>query len=165
MDKIVILPLVVSIILVSNYSLKKVFIYFFIPTLVMLPSYYQTKLVQGIPELMFWSAAFIPIVVVWALRDNFDGYHLDTIDIIIVAHLFLIFLGQFMNSNYKDAQKILFNDVMARLFPFILIKTLSIDRPTRIEILKSIVVVGAIVGVFMSIEFRLWYNVFDKPIP
>lgn len=143
---------------------KELFLYYFLPILTVFPVYYQTEVVPGTPELSFWSAALVPILLFWVVNKKVEGYFFSWLDLIILIHLLLVFYGQYINSSYKPAQKVFFNDLMARFFPYVLAKAYCSDRETRIEMIKVIVVVGAIVGFFMMYEFKQWYNVFDKPI-
>ncbi|MCC7430432.1 O-antigen ligase family protein [bacterium] len=164
MENIVLLPLVGVLIFLSQKTTKEAFAKFFIPVLLLFPTYYQTKLVQGIPELSFWSAAFIPILAFWLLKDGASGYKFSLLDLVILLHLLLVFYGQFSNSTYKEAQKVFFNDLLARFFPYLIAKSFFTDHKSRILIVRSLIVVSAVVAVSMIIEFRFFYNALDKPI-
>jgi hypothetical protein len=164
MDKIVILPMIIGFALGVNRSSRTLFLYYFLPILTVFPVYYEGELANGIPELSFWSAALVPVICFWILREKGEGYFFTWLDVIILLHLLLVFYGQYINSGYKPAQKVLFNDMMARFFPYVLAKAFFSDRESRIEMLKVIVVTGAVVGFFMAYEFKFWYNIFDKPI-
>ncbi|KAA3606637.1 MAG: hypothetical protein DWQ06_01130 [Calditrichaeota bacterium] len=164
MDKIAVLPLFGSLYFISQGSAKKAFIYYFLPVLTFMPTYYQTKLVPGIPELSFWSAALIPIFIVWVTRDGMEGFKFTIFDGIVLLYLLCIFYGEFSNSSYKIAQKVFFNEVIARFIPYLMIKSFFTDQKTRVEIIKVIVICGAIIAVGMIWEFKQSYNIFDKPI-
>ncbi len=163
MDKLVIIPALVSIRLLSKRSALETFIVFFIPIVILVPTYYRAELVPGTPELGFWTMALIPIALVWVVRDRAQGYVFTLLDLVIVVHLTLICIGQFQNSAYKPAQKVLFNDVMERLLPYLLTKACFMNGETRIRAAKAIVLTGAVVAVFNLFEFRAWYNLLDKP--
>jgi len=164
MDKIALIPMFLAFGLLLYKEPRDLFIYYFIPILTVFPIYYQTDLAPGLPEFSFWSSALLPILIVWVINKRMKGYQVSWLDLIIVVHLLIIFYGQWMNSNYKEAQKILFNDVMARLVPYILVKSYFTEGASRIQMLKVIVIMGAIVGFFNLYEMRMWTNVFDSYI-
>lgn len=162
MDKIAILPLFIAFGLLLYKEPREMFIYYFLPILTVFPIYYQTELAPGLPEFSFWSSALLPIFVVWVVNKRMEGYKISWLDLIIVVHLLVVFYGQWTNSTYKEAQKVLFNDVMARFIPYMMAKTYFSDPKSRIQMLKIIVIVGGIVGFFNMYEFRMWSNVFDS---
>ena len=140
---------------------KDVFILVFLPSLTLLPTYFDVELVSGTPELYFWSAALIPILIAWTLR-GFAGYSLHWMDLVILGYLLSIFYGQWANSDYKQAQKLLFNNLMAILFPYLLVRTFCEDRDTMIKMIRMMTFLGAFIAVFNAIEFRMFTNYFDE---
>lgn len=162
MDKIAILPFFVGIILLFSKSTKEVFLLFFIPILTIFPTYYETKLIQGIPEFNFYTSALLPILLFWIFRDKLEGYHFSLLDIWIYLIILTLFIAQLYNSDYKISQKFIFNEMMARLFPYLIMKSFFGDRKLRGEIIRIIIIIGAVVGFFNLYEFRFWDNVFDQ---
>lgn len=163
MDKIVVISLIMAIrmLQVQEKRPQEVFIYLFIPMLFFIPVHYDTKVVPGIPELSFWSAALLPVFFVWAFRDGMEGYHYTFMDVLIVVHLLLIFISQAHNSSYKPGQKLFFNELTARLIPYLMVKGIFLNVEDRLKLLKSMVVCASIVAFFNCLEFRLWFNIFD----
>ena len=82
MDKLIVLPLLISAALLLSREPKEVFILVFLPALTLLPTYLDTELVPGTPEVYFWSAALIPILAAWALK-NFEGYRYHWTDLVV----------------------------------------------------------------------------------
>ena len=160
MDKIIILPLLISAALLVSREPKDVFILVFLPFLTLFPTYFDVELVGGTPELYFWSAALIPILAVWVLR-GFEGYELHWMDLVILAYLLCIFYGQWANSDYKKAQKLLFNNLMAIFFPYLLVRSFCEDRSTLIRMIRMMTFLGAFVAIFNAMEFRMFINYFD----
>ncbi len=161
MDKVILLPLAAGIVLLFNRKPSDVFTLLFLPCLTLLPVYFDTKLVSGVPELMFWSAALIPILGAWALR-NFEGYRFQWMDGVVLMYVLTIFFGQWSNSTYKEAQKILFNNMMAMFFPFVMARTFSEERETLVRIIKVMTLLGAGIAVLNIVEFRMFTNYFDE---
>jgi O-antigen ligase len=161
MDKIILIPFIISAALLVSREPKDVFILVFLPFLTLLPSYFDVELVSGTPELYFWSAALIPILIAWVLR-GFQGYSLDWMDLILVGYVLTIFFGQWGNSDYKKAQKLLFNNLMAILFPYLLVRAFCEDRGTLIKMIRLMTFLGAFIAVFNMYEFRMFTNYFDQ---
>jgi len=163
MDKLAILPLFGALyLLIRSGDARQVFVTYFLPVLTLLPAYYDTKLVPGVPEFTFWSSALIPILVIWFINEKFEGYTFSWIDVIIVLHIVFIFYAQFDATGYKDAQKIVFREVLKRLAPFLLLKAVMLDPKRRLKALVTITVLGAIVSFFMAYEFKFYHNLLDS---
>ena len=54
MDKIILLPLIISAVLLISREPRDVFILVFLPFLTLLPTYFDVELVSGTSELYFW---------------------------------------------------------------------------------------------------------------
>jgi hypothetical protein len=161
MDKIILLPLIISAAMLISREPKDVFILVFLPALTLLPTYFDVEIVSGTPELYFWSAALIPILVAWVLR-GFEGYNLHWMDLVILGYLLCIFYGQWANSDYKKAQKLFFNNLMIILFPYLLVRSFCQDRDTLIKMIRMMTFLGAFIGIFMALELRMFTNYFDE---
>jgi len=161
MDKIILLPLIISAAMLISREPKDVFILVFLPSLTLLPTYFDVEVVSGTPELYFWSAALIPILIAWVLK-NFEGYRLHWMDLVILAYLLLIFYGQWANSDYKKSQKLLFNNLMVVFFPYLLVRAFCEDRRTLIKMIRMMTFLGAFIAIFNAMEFRMFTNYFDE---
>jgi hypothetical protein len=147
MDKIILLPFIISAVLLVSREPRDVFILVFLPFLTLLPTYFDVELVSGTPELYFWSAALLPILAAWMLR-GFEGYHFHWMDLVILSYLLSIFYGQWVNSDYKQAQKLLFNNLMAIFFPYVLVRAFCEDRDTMIKMIRMMTFLGAFIAIF-----------------
>jgi hypothetical protein len=161
MDKIILIPFLISSVLLLNREPKEVFVKVFLPSLTLLPVYYDSKIVSGIPEVYFWSSALIPILIAWAYQ-GFQDYEYHWMDGIILLYIFSIFFMQWGNGTYKEAQKILFNSLLAMYVPFLMTKSFLKDQKARIIFIKTATGLGAIVAIFNLYEFRMFVNVFDE---
>ena len=161
MDKIVIIPLIISAVLLTRRSPKEVFVLVFLPSLTLLPTYYSTELVKGTPELYFYTAAILPVLAVWAYRGG-ESYSFHWMDAVVLAYILMVFYGQLVNSDYKKAQKVLFNNMMGISIPYIMVKSFCKDQETMIKLLLMMTVLGAIVAFVNMWEFRMFINIFDE---
>ncbi|MEM7181622.1 MAG: O-antigen ligase family protein [Spirochaetota bacterium] len=164
MDKIAILPLFVSAYLLLQKNSKEVFILFFLPLLTVVPTYYEVKIISGLPEVNFYIAGMLPILLVWLFKEKAISYRFSLLDSFIFLNLLTLFISQYYTSSYKVAQKFIFNESMARLFPYLLMKTYFAEREERQKVIRIIIILGAIVGLLNLWEFRIWDNFFDKYI-
>lgn len=164
MDKIIILVFLGTILLLLNKEPKELFIQVFLPVLLVMPMYYDTKIVPGIPEMSFWSAVLLPIAFVWLFNKHGEGYRFSLLDILVLVHLSLVFAGQWHVSTYKEAQKIFYNDLTSRLLPLVMARAWFMDPESRIKMFRVLIIASAVVGFFLMYEFRFWYNVFDYPL-
>jgi len=160
-DKLVLIPFFISAAMLVGREPRNVFILVFLPSLTLLPTYFDTELVSGTPEMYFWSAALIPILFAWILK-NFEGYTFHWMDLIVLLYILVIFYGQWVNSDYKKAQKILFNNMMAILFPYIMVRVFCEHRDTMVQMIKIMTLLGAFIAVFNIWECRMFVNYFDE---
>jgi hypothetical protein len=161
MDKLILLSMIVSATMLLTRDARDVFILVFIPVLTLLPTYFDTKIIPGTPELTFYSAALIPIVAAWMLR-NFEGYRFHWMDVVVMMYILTVFYGQWSNSTYKEAQKILYNNMMTIFFPYVMTRSFCQDQDTMIRMIRILTVLGAVIAVFNIIEFRMFTNYFDE---
>jgi hypothetical protein len=161
MDKLVLIPFIIASVLLLNNSTRKVFLWVYIPMLTMVPNYFDSKIVQGLPELYFWSAALIPVVIAWVFR-GFENYRYHWMDFMIFSYVLVVFYTQWLNSDYKIAQKILFNTALTNLVPYILVRSIFRTKEDIKELVKTIALLGAIVAAFNCYEARMFVNVFDE---
>ncbi len=161
MDKSIILVMFVTIMLLFNKELKDLFIYYYLPVQILIPVYYQTKLVDGIPEMAFWSAVLLPIAFVWFFNQHCEGYRFSLLELFIILHLLCVFGGEWHNTTYKEAQKVFYNDLTIRMIPFLMARAWFSDPDSRLKMFRVIVIIGAIVALFQLWEAVTWNNVFD----
>jgi len=162
MDKLALLPFFGALLyLYKSKDARLVFVNYFLPILTLIPAYYETKLITGIPEFTFWSSALIPVVIVWFFNEKMRGYKFSWLDLIILLHIIFIFYAQFEATGYKDAQKIVFRETLIRLIPYVILKAVILDEKRRIHALKSITYLAAVVSIFMLFETKFYYNFLD----
>lgn len=162
MDKITLFPAFVSIyLLYKGWGSEKIFLYFFLPVLLLIPTYYESKLIPGFPEVTFWSMALLPVFIFWMMKDKKSEINLHLIDLLVVAHLVVVFYAQYEATGYKDAQKIFYKDTVQRLLPYAMIRFFSVKEYFRIEMIRIMLVLTIILGFFMLIEAKWFTNYLD----
>ncbi len=164
MHRLAYLPLLMVCIPGLYRSPRDYFLFLFLPVVTIVPVYYEAKFIPGIPEFGFWSAALLPVAMVWVITKKMEWYRFSWLDAVILLHIFLIFFSQWSNSTYKEAQKVLFNDLMARFIPYLMAKACFSDPETRTKMLKVIVLVSSVIGIYLLYESRMFFNIFDEPL-
>lgn len=164
MDKLVLIPLLLSFVMLARGKKPQdAFLIVFLPSLTLLPVYYDSKIVNNIPEIAFWSAALLPILGAWVVR-GCPGYVFKKMDLVVLLYILVVFMAQWFNSDYKISQKILFNNTMAMLAPYVLIRAFVNDKATLFRFLKIATTLGAFVAVFNLYEMRMFTNIFDEAL-
>lgn len=161
MDKLVLIPFIIASVLLLNNSTRKVFLWVYIPMLTMVPNYFDSKIIQGLPELYFWSAALIPVAIVWVFR-GFENYRYHWMDLMILSYVLVVFYTQWLNSDFKIAQKILFNTALTNLVPYVLVRSLFRSKEEIKDLVKTVTVIGAIIAAINCYEARMFLNIFDE---
>lgn len=163
MNKLILIPMLAACLALLHKRPQDVFIIVFLPFLTLLPTYFNTELVPGTPEIYFWSAALIPIFAAWGLQE-FEGYRYHWMDIIIFGYILMVFWGQWVNSDYKQAQKGLFNNLMSIMLPYMMVRAFCGDHELLRRLIKTATILGAIIAIFNIIEMRIFVNYFDEPL-
>ncbi len=162
MDKLILIPFALSAILIFNgKSLRDVFLMVFLPSLTLFPAYFDIKLISGLPEIYFWSAALIPIIAVGVMRRD-RHFKINFMDTVVLLYVLVVFMGQWFNSDYKIAQKLLFQNSMALIAPYMFVRILFRDRVSIVSLLKTMAALGALVAVANAYESRMFMNLFDE---
>ena len=164
MDRVVVLPAFLALLLAQRMGPERTFIVFLVPVLIVLPPYFESELVPMTPEFTFSTATLAALFVVYLFAKNRTEMHLQRLDMLVLLHLFVVFLGQMSNSDYKQAQKVFFNDFVTRFLPYFMTRLIVVERKYRDDLLRVLVITGAVVGCFVLFEFRFWFNVFDDII-
>ncbi len=162
MDKLILVPFIISsYFLYRGRKPAEVFILVFLPFLTLFPTYFDVKLIPGIPEFYFWSAALIPIFLVWIWRE-YQDFEFVTMDWMVLGYVVVIFLTQLSNSDYSVAQKILYNSFLTIFVPYIMIRSWANNRGAQINAIKTMLCLGAVIAVFNAYEARMFFNFFDQ---
>jgi len=162
MDKITLIPALISIyLLYKGWGSEKIFLYFFLPVLLLIPTYYESKLVPGLPEVAFWSMALLPVFIYYMMKEKKPKINFHIIDLLVVAHLLIVLYSQYEATGYKDAQKIFYKDTVQRLLPYLMIRLMSVKESFRTDLVRILMILTIILGVFMLIEAKWFTNFTD----
>jgi len=164
---IVIIPGLLAAYIAWTQSPHQAFLKVYIPTLLLLPSYYDWP-ISGIPDPSFQFTAITPIFTVWLIRGS-PGWRFSLLDVLILTYAFSVGYSEYLNAGYKDAQNFLANGVLVSiLLPYILAKSLIEPAGLREESAKKIVIVLLIVAtlsLYQSLTlspYTLWQRVLGR---
>lgn len=148
-----IFPAIVAAYVAIRYSAARAFVQVYIPVLLLLPMYYRW-VIPVLPDPTFEQATILPIAAVFLWRHGKD-WKFSFADVLIVSYAGCIGLSEFLNTNYNEAQNLMFDMVASVIFPYMLAK--GIIEPCRlsVEFAKKIVMMFFIVSIISVYEFRM----------
>jgi hypothetical protein len=164
---IVIIPGLLAAYIAWTQSPHQALLKVYIPTLLLLPSYYSWG-IPGLPDPSFQFAAIVPIFIIWLIRGS-PGWQFSLMDVLVLVYTFSVGYSEYLNTSYKEAQNFLANSVVVSiLLPYILAKSLIEPAGLREEIAKKIVIVLLIVAtlsLYQSLTlspYTLWQKVLGR---
>ncbi len=162
---LVLLPAFVAAAVAMTQSPQQSFLKVYIPTLFLLPSYYFYD-PPALPELDFNQAAMLGLFAVWFVKGA-KGWWFSFTDILVFGFALVVGYSEYQNSGYKDAQNIMFANIVSVLCPYIIAKSLIEPFNLRVALAKRIVL-SLVAVVFLSlIQFliggwSLWHKVLGR---
>jgi hypothetical protein len=164
---IVIIPGLLAIYIAWTQSPHQALLKVYIPTLLLLPSYYEWT-IPGIPDPSFQFTAIVPIFSIWLIR-GLPGWQFSLLDIFILIYGCSVGYSEYLNAGYQNAQNFLANGVIVSIFmPYILAKSLIEPAGLREETAKKIVIVLLIVTILSLYQsltlspYTLWQKVLGR---
>jgi O-Antigen ligase len=131
----------------------------YLPVLLLLPDYYRWVL-PGLPDPTFNEAAIIPIATVFVLREA-RRWRFSAADLLIVALGLEMAYSELINTNYSDAQNLMFDCVANIIAPYMLAKGLVEPKGLRVEFARKFCGLLAAVAVVSVFEFKMGVNPFQ----
>ena len=115
-----IIPALIAAYVAIRYSAARAFLQVYIPVLLLLPMYYRW-VIPVLPDPTFEQATILPIAAVFLWRHGKD-WKFSLADVLIVSFAGCIGLSEFLNTNYNEAQNLMFDMVASVVFPYMLAK-------------------------------------------
>jgi hypothetical protein len=154
-----VMPAVIAAIMLTMMSVEKVFCRLALPVLVLVPTYYYLNL-PALPDLNFFHFAIIPIFTWWLFK-LVREHHFSTMDFLLILYVGLSLLSEFVNMGAKDGINLVINRCFQVVMPYLLIKHFFRDPQTRIAILKTFALLGAVVAVLSLMQFKFDISLVD----
>ena len=148
-----IIPALIAAYVAIRYSAARAFLQVYIPVLLLLPMYYRW-VIPVLPDPTFEQATILPIAAVFLWRHGKD-WKFSLADVLIVSFAGCIGLSEFLNTNYNEAQNLMFDMVASVVFPYMLAKGLIEPYQLSVPFAKRIVMMFFIVSILSVYEFRM----------
>lgn len=162
---LVLLPIFIAGGVALMQSPQQAFLKVYMPTLFLLPSYYFFD-PPALPELDFNQAAMLGLFAVWIVKGA-KGWWFSFTDILVFSFALFVSYSEYQNSGYKDAQNLMFANLVSVLFPYIIAKSFIEPFNLRIQMAKQIVIYLVIVTFLSLIQFliggwSIWHRVLGR---
>ena len=148
-----IIPALIAAYIAFRYSAARAYFQVYIPVLLLLPMYYRWVL-PVLPDPTFEQATILPIALVYLLRHGKE-WKVTFTDVLIFGFAGCVGMSEYLNTNYKEAQNLMFDMVASVVFPYMLTKGLIVTHHRSVAFAKQIVIMFLIVSVVSVYEFRM----------
>jgi len=148
-----IFPALIAAYVAIRYTPARAFLQVYIPVLLLLPMYFRW-VIPVLPDPTFEQATILPIAAVFLWRHGKD-WKFSFADVLIVSFAGSIGLSEYLNTNYNEAQNLMFDMVASVVFPYMLAKGLIEPYQLRVRFAKKIVMMLLIVSILSVYEFRM----------
>jgi hypothetical protein len=148
-----IIPAIIAAYIAIKHSPARAYLQVYIPVLLLLPMYYRWVL-PVLPDPTFEQATILPIAAVFLWR-NGKRWKFSFGDFLIVAFAGCVGLSEFLNTNYYEAQNLMFDMVASVVFPYMLTKGLIEPQQLSVPLAKKMVMMFFIVSILSVYEFRM----------
>ena len=160
MDKLVLLPPIITVFLLVTKGFTRTFCYFWIPLLLAVPVYLEMD-GPGIPPLGFYLTGFLPFLFRQELRiAALQDVH--WIDFFVYAFVFSIAGAESMTESINSGRQMLFLNGLALIGPYLAVKYIILHEKEDINLAAMFVAVLAIIGVYNLYTWRMGLNHFAR---
>ena len=154
MHAIAIIPAIVALFLCWRKGHARAFIDVYLPAIILLPDYYATKIVPGIPPLTFNQAAILPCALFFLLFND-RKWRFSFTDFLIVGYVGTIVYSEYVNIDYKEAQNLAFILLTTVFFPYMLTKGIVEPYGLRETFAKRLTILFTICAATLTYETRM----------
>jgi len=157
---VVLLPTVIAIAVAYQRGFRDALIYVALPAMLLLPGYYYLEL-PGIPEANFWNFTLTAVFAALVFGSDRRLYRFHWFDLVVLAYILWTFNSEYYNKGFKDAQKLLSNQFMGILIPYVIGRVLATRNGLLVSFIAMIAILGAFIGFVSPYEARMGVNPFD----
>jgi hypothetical protein len=140
-------------------SPEAAFLSVYLPTLLLLPDCYRWY-APGLPDPTFSQAAIIPIFLAYIGRRRGDWCFSIT-DLMVVGFAGVMGISEYINTNYKEAQNLMFAMVTSVIMPYVVAKGLIEPSGLRVAFVRRVVTLVFAVALISVYEFRMGISPFS----
>lgn len=160
MESIVLIPGFIAALLGLRHGPARLFLNFYLPTLLILPEYYRWT-VPGIPKVTFSQPVILVTIYALISRRAFKYWRLSVTDVLVFLFFATFSVSEYVNKNYKESQNLTFDMLAWFLLPYIAAKAIIEPMDQRVAFMKRVVQILAAIAVISLFEFRMGMTPFQ----
>jgi len=157
---IVVIPALIAFVIAFRDSPSQAFMKVYLPVLLLLPDYYRWYAI-GLPDPTFSQATIIPILAVFVFNGGLSRWRWSVTDFLVLGYAFWIAYSEYTNTNYAEAQNLMFGMLALVVLPYMLAKGLIEPFNLRYQFARRVVYLMFIVACISVFEFRMGQNPFQ----
>ncbi len=163
MGSILILSIaLLAVIVTSNHSVHKAFLYVYIPTLLLFPNYYFYNFV-GVPDPNFNQSVILVLFVAWMLQGA-QGWRFTATDVLVLIFAFSNTYSEYLGNGYNDAQNFGFDMIASVILPYVLAKSIIVQNNISVDVAKVFTVFMVIVFIISTSQYFMhsYHTIWQK---
>lgn len=126
----------------------------YLPAILLLPDYFTTKIIPGVPPLSFNQSAILPCALLFFMFND-RKWKFSFTDVLVVGYVCAITYSEYINIDYKEAQNLCFILVTTALLPYILTKGIVEPYGLREAFAKRLAILFTICAATLTYETRM----------
>lgn len=126
----------------------------YLPAIILLPDYFSTKIIPGVPPLNFNQAAMLPCALLFFMFND-RKWKWSFVDFLVTGYVASIIYSEYINIDYKEAQNLGFILITTVWLPYVLTKGIVEPMGLREEFAKRITLLFAICTATLTYETRM----------
>lgn len=151
---IAILPALVAVVIAWRKGHARAFLDVYLPAIILLPDYYETKILPGLPPLTFNQAAILPCALFFLIFND-RKWKLSLTDFLVAGYVAAIVYSEYLNIDYKEAQNLAFILLTTVFFPYMLTKGIVEPYGLREAFAKRLTILFTICAATLTYETRM----------
>jgi len=153
MHILALIPGLLAALVAFRRSPEEAFLGVYVPALLLLPDYYRW-IAPGLPDPTFGQAAIVPVFLAFVVRRR-SQWRFSAADAIVFSFAAVVGLSEYINTNYKEAQNLMFTMVTSVAMPYVVAKGLVEPSGLRVAFARRIVAVLFVVSLVSVYEFKM----------
>jgi hypothetical protein len=143
-----------------RFGATRVFLNFYLPTLLILPEYYRWT-VPGIPKVTFSQPVILVTIFALVLQGAFKRWKFTATDVLVFCLFATFSISEYVNKGYKESQNLTFDMLTWFLLPYIAAKAIVEPMDQRIAFMRRVAQPLAAIAVISLFEFRMGMTPFQ----
>ncbi len=126
----------------------------YLVAIILLPDYFTTKILLGLPPISFNQAAILPVALLFFLFND-RKWKFSFVDVLVVGYVCAITYSEYLNINYKEAQNLGFIMLTTVFFPYMLTKGIVEPYGVREKFAKRLALLFTLCAATLVYETRM----------